>query len=407
MIPTRSTHVAAYVAIMAVLISLTSGCWNRREIETLGFVMAIGLDESPSGRIQLTVQFAKPGALAGGTEAAGRSEKPFWVSTVEGDTVFECFRHLGSVSTKRPYLQHNRFIIFGDELLKNKGLMPVIDFFNRDAEARLASQVLAVKGATAREYLQAEFEGASLPSEGEQGMLLYLETALGTISPLTFRELEDRMGSEGIEPIAVGVEVVPLKPDTSIKGELTREEVKSTARLGGTAVFKGDYLVGWLDEYETRGLNWILGKVKSTLMVFPQPGFEDRLATIEILRSTGNFKVEVRDDSIVASIHVDTIGNLGEVQEPVDFVKQPETWGQFEKGLEAAIKQEIMQTVTKLQALGADAIGFGQDIFRRKPKDWANIRGHWDDLFPTVKIHVQVKAKLRTPGMVLKSVKTR
>lgn len=343
----------------------------------------------------------------GGTESKATSEKPFWISTVEGDTVFESFRKLGSISPRRPYLQHNRFLIFGEELLKDKGIMPVMDFFDRDAESRLASQVLVVKGATAKEFLQAEFEGTSMPSEAEQSIILYLESSRGTIPAITLREFQDRMGSEGIEPIAMGVEVIPLKPDTSIIGQLSHEEVKSTAQLGGTGVIKGNYLVGWLDELETRGLNWILGKIKSTLVVFPQPGFEDKLTTVEILRSTGKFKVEVQEGLIIASIQVDTIGNLGDVQEPVDLIKHPELWRQFEKGLETTIEHEIRQTVTKLQELGADAIGFGQDIFRQKPKDWAKIRKQWDELFPTVKVRVQVSASLRTSGMILKSAETR
>jgi spore germination protein KC len=271
----------------------------------------------------------------------------------------------------------------------------------------LTAQIVVAKGATARDLLQAEFSDTAMPSESAQKIMLYLHSTRGTIPEITLREFQDRVESEGIEPIALGAELTRLEPDISIEGELTRKEIKSTARLGGTAIFKGNYLVGWLDDLETRGLNWVLGKVKGAQVVFPQPGFEDKLATVEILRSSSKFKVEVQEGKIRANVEIDTVGNLGCVQEPVDLVQQPEIWTQLEKGLEKAIKDEVMHTAAKLQQIGADAIGFGQNIFRRKPKEWAKLKDQWDEMFPTVEVHVKVKASLRTTGMVMKSIETK
>lgn len=399
-------YITTYLTAISLMLAIASGCWSRREIETLGFVMALGIDSLPSGKLQVTAHFAKPGALGGGDQKASQ-EKPFWVSSAEGDTVLDAFRNLGSISPKRPYLPHNRFYLFGESLLREIGILPVIDFLSRNSEPRLTAQIVVAKGATARDLLQAEFSDTAMPSESAQKIMLYLHSTRGTIPEITLREFQDRVESEGIEPIALGAELIRLEPDISIEGELTRKEIKSTARLGGTAIFKGNYLVGWLDDLETRGLNWVLGKVKGAQVVFPQPGFEDKLATVEILRSSSKFKVEVQEGKIRANVEIDTVGNLGCVQEPVDLVQQPEIWTQLEKGLEKAIKDEVMHTAAKLQQIGADAIGFGQNIFRRKPKEWAKLKDQWDEMFPTVEVHVKVKASLRTTGMVMKSIETK
>ncbi len=400
------SYITLYLVVMTMMLIFVSGCWNRREIEALGFVMALGIDKLPSGKIQITAHFAKPEALGGGDEKASE-KKPFWIVSAEGDTVFEAFRELGSISPKRPYLPHNRFYLFGEDMLREIGIMPVIDFFNRDAEPRLTAHVIIAKGTTAKALLQAEFKGVPMPSEAAQEIMRYLLVARGTVPEITLREFVDRMGSEGIEPIALVAQLIPFEPSISIETELTRKEIKSTVRLGGTAIFKGNYLVGWLDDLETKGLNWMLGKVKGTFVSFPQQGFDDKLATVEILRSNSKFKIEVQDGKIRANVEIDTVGSLACVQEPVDLTEQPEIWTQLEKGLEKAIKDEVIHTVAKLQQMGTDSIGFGQDIFRRKPKEWAKLKDQWDEIFPTVKVDVKVKANLRTTGMVMKSVETK
>ena len=396
----------ACLVTITLVMTVTSGCWSRKEIEDLAFVMAMGVDRSPSGNIQMTAQFAKPGAMGGAQDQASQ-EKPFWVATTEGDTMFEAFRKLGYLSPKRPYLPHNDFYLFGEDIFREFGLKPFLDFIIRDTEPRLSARIGVVRSTSAKDFLQAEFEGMPLSSEALRGIMNHLMNAWGTIPDITIREFVDRMESEGIEPIAMGAELIPLAPDVEIEGDPTREQIKATATLGGAAVFKGDYLVGWLDGFETRGLNWILGKVKNTVVEFPHPGHEDKIVSVGILRATGKFKVEAEGNRVRASIEVNAVGNLGCVQEPVDLMKEPELWTKLEAGAQSTIEDEISRAVATLQRLGSDAVGFGRYIFRRNPRQWATLRERWDEIFPAIEVSTSVKVHLREMGVILKSTESR
>ena len=55
--------ITVYLTAVTLLMTVASGCWSRKEIEDLAFVVAVGVDMSPSGNIQITAQFAKPGAM--------------------------------------------------------------------------------------------------------------------------------------------------------------------------------------------------------------------------------------------------------------------------------------------------------------------------------------------------------
>ena len=103
--------------LVCLLLSL-SGCWSRREIETLGFVMAMGIDKAQEeGKLQLTMLVAKPFALGGG-EKSNPQEAAVWIFSSTGDTVFEAIRNGNSQSPRRLFFAHNRWVLFGEELAR-------------------------------------------------------------------------------------------------------------------------------------------------------------------------------------------------------------------------------------------------------------------------------------------------
>ena len=60
--------------IALIMVVMLTGCWSRRELETLGFITAVGLDHArEEGKIQLTVQMAKPFAITGSVNRSGKA----------------------------------------------------------------------------------------------------------------------------------------------------------------------------------------------------------------------------------------------------------------------------------------------------------------------------------------------
>ena len=58
-------------AILFVLMFIT-GCWDRKEINDIGLVMATGIDLADNGKIKATIQIAVPSPS---TQTAGSSVK--------------------------------------------------------------------------------------------------------------------------------------------------------------------------------------------------------------------------------------------------------------------------------------------------------------------------------------------
>ncbi|NLB72603.1 MAG: hypothetical protein GX795_01040, partial [Firmicutes bacterium] len=62
----RWARIALILSMVSVVVS-TAGCWSRKEIEDIGFVLSVGVDHAAKeGEIMITVHIAKPFAISTG-----------------------------------------------------------------------------------------------------------------------------------------------------------------------------------------------------------------------------------------------------------------------------------------------------------------------------------------------------
>lgn len=423
MIHIRKSYVtlAALTGVAVIFTTALTGCWDRKEIETLGFVTAVGIDEATElGQILVTVQVAKPASISRSTDGSASQEKAFWVAESTGATIQEALRNLNAVSPRRIYIPHARLILFGEKLARN-GVARVLDWFDRNPEARRLMQVVVARG-TARDMMQAEFELEPLAAEGLERVEMNAHARLSAVPEASLNDFLQALEREGMDPIGISAEIIVKKPDPSISGELKREEIRSSPVMTGTAVFKDDKLVGWLEPHETRGFNWLMSKAKGSIIVIEQPGTGDgetRFASIDILRASRKMEVRISPEHngqsssragtgrISFTITLEAEGNLGEVQGFMEPMENPELWTEMERLMAQCILRDARLVLDEAQELGADIFGLGAELYRKHPKLWETVKSAWDDEFPLLDVRIEVKAKLRTPGLTIRPVKIR
>ncbi|GAA3328162.1 hypothetical protein GCM10020331_071020 [Ectobacillus funiculus] len=110
----------------------TVGCWNRKEIETLSFVIAVGIDPSESGYL-VSTQVANTAALT--KEGAKNAPNFFCLYYSWKKTIFDAIRTATHNSPYKLYWSHTKVLVLSEETAR-KGLEPVLDYFARDAEER-------------------------------------------------------------------------------------------------------------------------------------------------------------------------------------------------------------------------------------------------------------------------------
>jgi len=373
--------------IVFTLITLSiAGCWNRKELDTIAIVSGTAIDKAKEpDKLKLTAQIIKVGAVPTPQSGGGvSSANPFWNLKETGTTVFEIVRKMINKSDRKLYWPHNQVIIFSQDIAKD-GVEKYVDFFVRDAEPRLSAWIL-VSQSKASEVLDFPSGLEDLPS------MYITETVKNQRSSsqapqITLHDFLTRLMSKTTAPIA------PLIT-------LTSKEKEKQINISGTAVFKKDKMVGVLNTKETRGLLWVIGKVKSGIIVVDCPQGNGK-ASLEIIRASSKITPEIKNDQIHITVKIKEEGNLGSQMCPEDLTT-PAAWTSLEKRQATAIRNEVLAAIKKAQEFNTDIFGFGDAVHRKYPKLWKEIENQWNDFFPTLEVSVIVEAKLRRTGLIAK-----
>lgn len=245
---------------------------------------------------------------------------------------------------------------------------------------------MVAKGAEGREMLQIRYPFEQVPSEAVREMEVS-RAGLG----VTMRDLFIAAASEGIDPVMGVIE-------KSIPSEGIDDSEDSLFRLAGAAVFKEFKLAGFLNNKETRGLLWVLGKMEIGRITAVLPGDNGNVGMV-LTDSKRRITADVRGGKIKVHILLEGNGNLYENNTKLD-IGQTENLEHVQTALEKSVETEVRDLLKKAQKkYKVDAIGIGQTIYRDQPGQWKRLKEKWDKQFPEAEIALTVKLSIKGTGM--------
>lgn len=283
-------------------------------------------------------------------------------------------------------------IIIGEDTAKT-GITPLVDFLRRDHEVDKLSYVFIAKG-TAKDILIGEHEQEKIPGKAIEGLS---KTSI-IASHLPKRELKDLLSSLGSK---TGSAVVP---GIEIQKKNENGASKEVVVLDNTAIFKKDKIIGWFDHTETRGLLWVLGEIKSGIIVVKSPEEEAKNVSLEIIRTSTQLKPQITDGKLSITVEIEEEGNLAEQFSEMNLTR-PDTFAELERRQIAAIEEEINVAITKAQAWNVDIFKFGEEFHQKYPQEWPDLKKNWEEEFPKIKVNLEVIAHLSRVGLSTTPVK--
>ncbi len=389
------------IILLTVLITFTfSGCWSRREINELAIVAAMGLDKTPDGKIELTVEIVRPAVLTKGVGSAAKG-KSYWIVEATGETVLDTARNLNLKSPRRLFFSHTQVLVFGERLARD-GLLQVLERISRSNEVRRNIYVLITPG-RAKDIIEAEPDIENVPGIGLRGLIERLTVTSKGVG-VDLKDFLAALSSKSSAPVATKIEIIPDNRTREIwpgqargagtaEGQAGPGTVKSV-ELTGTAVFHEDKLVGWLNQEESTGLLWVKGNVQRTITVIREPQ-EGKIMGIETTRSASELKPELKGGKVKMTVKIRQEGDIAEFTGRAK-VDTPEKVHRIDDILAKKIKEQAERTIKKAQGpLHADIFGFGEAIRRKYPQKWAEIEPNWQQLFRELEVEVKVQANIR------------
>ncbi|MFD3446755.1 Ger(x)C family spore germination protein [Microbacteriaceae bacterium 4G12] len=384
--------------ISIILCPLLSGCWGKRELNDIGIAVAMGIDKKKDGYV-ISIQIVNPGAISAQGGSSNRS--PVTTYSFKSKTIFEAIRRLTKETPRKIYFAHLRMVIISEPLARKEGLSDVLEFLIRDPEIRKDFYVLISKNYSAKQILSILSPIEKIPANKLFRSLEMSEKYWAPTLAVPLDTLVRDIAKQGKDPVVTGV---------TIKGNAKKgEDPKNTEKavpyailsLTSLAVFKGDKLVGWLNESESKGYNYAAGNMQST--VGPITWSKREPLIVEISGVDAKMKTKMKNGKPTFSIHVKVEANVAEVRRKIDLTK-PGMVKKLENGTSKTIHGRIKAVVTASKQKKADILGLGNLVYQSHPKEWKRMQKDWQkDILPNVPVDIQVETKIKRTGTVIQS----
>ena len=382
--------------LMLSISLLLSGCWSSHEVNTLGLTVAIGIDKVGDGYL-ISEQLINPKAIA---SQKATHESPAVVYTAEGANIAEAIKRLATMTPRKIYSSHLRMVILSEEIAKD-GITDIVDYLLRFHEYRTDFFFAVAKGITANEILM-----TLTPIEVVPGISMYDKVKMSSEEWAPTRatqiiELANDIMADGINPIISSVELTENEEKPTSTEVLAKIGGYEQLKFQALAAFRDDVFVGWLNERESKGCNYITGAVKRTTGFASENGVE---LSYEVVKVKTKKKAVIENDTpridVKISIKCGVIGVKGDMD--VSKMENKETMSMM---AEKKVTQLCRESVQKAQEdLKTDIFGFGELIHREDPDYWKTVKDNWNDAFPDIPVDIEVDVHILSTGDMTKPI---
>lgn len=356
---------------------LLSGCWDYKEIDQLAIVAGVAIDKDEiSSKYIVTAEIIT-------TQMQGASSiisSELYIS--EGESVFSSVRNMIETTGLKLFWSDAKVIIVS-EALAREGIIPVIDWLNRSSDVRPDMWFLISKGETASQILMQkvklnEVVAFHLDDTMQSGIIL---------SKYTYSSLwsfVDRLTAEG---------------NSQAVATVSNEVNESTLspRLSGSAIFKSDKLVGYLDDFETLYMIMLRNNIADGLININNISGTDTGITLELYENTTKLTPHYNNGFASMTIDIYPIVSISEVLGTENFIEE-KNLEEFKLEAENIMENQIQLLISKLQKNDTDILDFGEKFEKELPKVSKSFKKSEINIFPDIKTEVNVHLDIKSSG---------
>ncbi|MET3207226.1 UNVERIFIED_CONTAM: spore germination protein KC [Paenibacillus sp. PvR008] len=381
---------AAAIGCLLLCSVLLGGCWDRREVNDVAFVMGTGLDKE-GDQYRVTMEIALPGQLgsSGSTGGGGGTSgtKSYYLESRTGPSFRGASTEEQRGISRTLNYSHRRVLLFG-EALAREGISNIMDVLARIPQNRLSSLVVITKG-SALDVLQADAPIEQFPAEMVRELnYSYMK------KPRSIKLLMNSILLEGIDPAVPVMSVVKNGPSNL-------KDKKTNIQVDGLAVFRKDRVTGIIDNHLSRFLLLGMDQAKDT-EVFISPPKGSGYLSVHLIENSVHIKPYVRGDDIRMTIQMNCNGNVKENETTFDISNGANLkW--LEQQVERQIKEDLGKAVRVIQQkYRSDVLGLGRVIITNLPDEWKRIKPRWEQLYPKVEVTINPVVHIENIGAVTK-----
>ncbi|HEY5563509.1 MAG TPA: Ger(x)C family spore germination protein [Clostridiaceae bacterium] len=398
--------------ILLILFSLFSGCKDSTEIDENVYTIVIGLDKGSNDNIVLTIQYPQ---FKSSSKVTSGSSSNTSVDSIETSSILSGIDEFNMAISRNVSLKHTKLIVFSEELAR-EGIGKYLAPLARFREAR-RSMFVAVSNGKAVDFIN---ENRSSISENiTKSVELMLSQAKGTsyfpfiifhtfyknmLSPYG-ETIAMYIGVNNLSGLAIGKADIPHSAlETDIKpGELPRTGGVKREYVG-TAVFRGDKMVGYLNPYETRYMSMITGSFEKALLTIVDKKSPGDVIPLDVrLGRKPKISGFFNKGTPIINIKLNMEADIGAIQSRINY-EDPGMIEDLNNQIKTYLETEIKKMLTKTQEeFKSDVFEFGT-IFAAYFGTIQEFEGYdWLKHYPDAKINLDLTVSIRRTGLIIHS----
>lgn len=376
------------ICVICMAFVLLTGCWDRRETNDLAIITGVALDKNKEGQIELTAEIHSPGESGnggGGKEGENNNQGGVQSAVLQigkGSSISEAIENLSEKLPREILWSHAEAIVISKAFAET-GISDELDFFVRHPEPRLRSYVFISDG-KAKEILTLR---PSLERSVSEALIKLAESEV--LMKATLFDLMEMLKEEKGAIVLPMIDKLPPE-----EGQLPSEPI---AYMHHSAVLKQGKMIGSINDQITRGVLWFRNEINESIVTV-EPDEAEGIISMNLLKGRTDLVPEIDDQSLKMTVKIVTIDDVIQNQSSWDL-KRLDKLKALEKELVQKIEERLTDTLDIVQKeMKVDIIGFGEEFRRRHPKKWKNIKGDWDEKFPTVQVDFDIDARVLRAG---------
>ena len=376
-----------YVFMLLILL-LTTGCWDKEELENRGFVVSMGIDtfqsDAPTGRIDAQSgqnRYLMSMTLPSISELEGEGdEEAKSMKKGSGETVSGTIRNISAHSSKKIDFGHAKTCIFGEEILSDESLFQeALDALERNTELNGKLIILAT------DERAEDILAAKVTDDPIIGLFIsnfYKKNASSTA--MAFRNdlqklVQDLRNS--------GSAIIP---------KITLEDDK--LHLGGAAVIKNVSFVGWLDDEAMKGYLWAKSSMLGEQISVEKDGI---YIPLEVTKKKSDTMFTYQNGMLSCIYFIEAQGDIEEYTFSKGGLFNQETLSALERIYEQKIVDDVEKTWRIFQKkYQTDGFSLQEELKRKHYELYKTLETSWEDVFENMELIVLTDVRIQNAGAI-------
>lgn len=345
--------------ITLLIIFLTSGCYNYKEINQMAIISSIGIDKDETKN-----EYIVSAQIMNSKESEDSEDSQITVYSRKGKTIHEALRDLTLKSPRRLYGNHLSKIVLSEEVA-SEGIQNILDIFNRVTEVRNEFVITIVKDDKASDVLKVLTSTETIPAEYVKLSLKSADNNSGLTYTTKLDEFVSLYLKKGIDPTVPVLKIDKKSKKGKTVDNITTTDPISKIVIDSLAVTNEGKFEAFLKKDEIIGYNYLRNQIQK--MVIPVKCDDNNYASVSVQSNKTKSKIKKESNKYTVTFYINVNAIITEYNCSKKLTKT-KTLESLEKRSEKKIKSYIKKAINKQKNTKGKFLGIERLIYLDYPK---------------------------------------